>query len=79
MFNQWRVQMTRITSFVAALAFVASASVAAAGGLGAPEQDDEVIVVQPAARQANGLGVLPVLGLGLLLVAAASSNSSGSH
>lgn len=74
--------MSRITAFVAALAFVASATVVSAGGLAAPEEDDEVIAVIPGAAPVSGgstgLIIAGVAGLALL-AAVANDNSSGSH
>jgi len=71
--------MSRITAFVAALAFVASASVATAGGLSAPEEDDDVIVVLPGTAAVSSMGTGAVVAgvAGLVLLGAALS--SGSH
>jgi hypothetical protein len=75
----WRNHMSRITAFIAALAFVASATVVSAGGLAAPEEDDEVIAVIPGAApvsSAGGTGIL--LGVGALALVGVAL-SSGSH
>lgn len=74
--------MSRITAFVAALAIVASASVASAGGPVVIEEEDNVIAVIPGAAPASSLGSGPVIAgvLGLALLAAVvSKNNSGSH
>lgn len=69
--------MSRITAFVAALAFAASATVASAGGLAAPEEDNEVIAVIPGAKPAPALGAGAAAAA--LLLALALKNDSGSH
>ncbi len=74
--------MSRITAFVAALAIVASASVASAGGPVVIEEEDNVIAVIPGAAPASSLGSGPVIAgvLGLALLAAVvSNNNSRSH
>ena len=68
--------MSRITAFVAALAFVASASVVSAGGLAAPEEDSEVIAVVPGAAPVSSANINPALFLiPLVLIPVLSSGS----
>ncbi|MFN7224190.1 MAG: hypothetical protein ACK4MS_09235 [Paracoccaceae bacterium] len=79
--NERRVQMSRITAFVAALAIVASASVASAGGPVVIEEEDNVIAVIPGAAPVSSLGSGAILAgvAGIALLAAVAKNNSGSH
>ncbi|NEX48048.1 hypothetical protein [Pseudotabrizicola algicola] len=74
--------MSRITALVASLALAASATVASAGGLAAPEEDNTVIAVVPGAKPVGSMGNAGVAAAGaaaLLLALALKKNNSGSH
>ncbi|MFN3845699.1 MAG: hypothetical protein ACK4RZ_07735 [Paracoccaceae bacterium] len=73
--------MYRISAFVAALAVVASASVASAGGPVVIEEEDNVIAVIPGAAPVSSMGSGAVIAgvVGIALLAAIANNNSGSH